>query len=54
MRFAIQLDRMFGRAEDGLMDRLTEFSTPVSGSYWYAPPEESLVEFFGTAPQCAN
>ena len=54
MRFAIQLDRMFGLSEDGLMDRLTEFSTPVSGSYWYAPPVESLVELFGTAPQCAN
>lgn len=54
MRFALQLDRMFGRAEDGLMDRLTEFSTPVSGSYWYAPPVESLVELFGRAPQCTD
>ena len=36
-RFQIQLDRMFGTAEDGLHDRLTEFSTPVSGSYWYVP-----------------
>ena len=54
MRFAIQLDRMFGLAEDGLMDRLTEYSIPVSGSYWYAPPVESLVELFGTAPQCAD
>ena len=54
MRFAIQLDRMFGRAEDGLLDRLTEFSTPVSGSYWYAPPVESLVDLFGNAPQCAS
>lgn len=47
MIFAMQLDRMFGRAEDGLMDRLTEFSTPVSGSYWFAPPAESLAALFG-------
>ena len=46
MVFAMQLDRMFGRAEDGLMDRLTEFSTPVSGAYWYAPPVEALTELF--------
>lgn len=42
MVFAMQLDRMFGRAEDGLLDRLTEFSTPISGSYWYAPSLETL------------
>lgn len=42
IRFAIQLDRMFGCAEDGLVDRLTDFSTPVSGSYWFAPSREQL------------
>ena len=47
MRFAIQLDRMFGLSEDGLMDSLTGFSAPVSGSYWYAPPVEALVDAFG-------
>jgi len=47
MIFAMQLDRMFGRAEDGLMDRLTEFSTPVSGAYWFAPPVETLRDLFG-------
>ena len=47
MIFAMQLDRMFGRADDGLMDRLTEFSTPVSGAYWFAPPVESLTALFG-------
>lgn len=47
MRFAIQLDRMFGLSEDGLMDSLTGFSAPVSGSYWFAPPVEALVKAFG-------
>ena len=47
MIFAMQLDRMFGCADDGLMDRLTEFSTPVSGAYWFAPPVESLTALFG-------
>ena len=42
IRFAIQLDRMFGCSEDGLVDRLTEFSTPVSGSYWFAPSKQQL------------
>lgn len=50
MVFAMQLDRMFGRAEDGLMDRLTEFTTPVSGAYWYAPALETLHEVIGCAP----
>lgn len=49
MVFAMQLDRMFGRAEDGLVDRLTEFSTPVSGAYWYAPPVEALAALLGGA-----
>jgi len=42
MRFAIILDRMFGVAEDAVVDALTGFSTPVSGSYWFAPSEEVL------------
>lgn len=42
MRFAIMLDRMFGLADDGVVDALTGFSTPVSGSYWFAPSLESL------------
>ncbi len=50
MRFALQLDRMFGLAEDGILDRLTEFSTPITGSYWYAPPDETLLQLFGTTP----
>jgi deferrochelatase/peroxidase EfeB len=28
---------MFGTAEDGLHDRLTDFSRPVGGAYYFAP-----------------
>lgn len=42
MRFALMLDRMFGLSEDGIMDRLTEFSAPVSGSYFFAPSVDAL------------
>lgn len=41
-RIQIQLDRMFGVSGDGLYDRLIEYSTPVTGSYWYAPPQQVL------------
>ncbi|MDP6621062.1 MAG: Dyp-type peroxidase [Alphaproteobacteria bacterium] len=40
--FDILLRRMFGVAGDGIYDRLIEFSRPVSGAYWYAPPVEDL------------
>lgn len=46
-RFAIQLDRMFGVSADDIHDRLTEFSRPVTGSYWFAPSCEALTEVFG-------
>lgn len=42
VRISIQLERMFGLADDGLYDRLLEFSTPVTGSYWFAPSVEDL------------
>jgi porphyrinogen peroxidase len=48
--FALQLDRMFGLAEDGLVDRLTEFSTPASGSYFFAPSSEALQRLFRRYP----
>jgi len=41
-RFDIRLRHMFGQVEDGLHDRLTEFSTPISGSYWYAPSASEI------------
>jgi putative iron-dependent peroxidase len=28
---------MFGTSEDGVRDRLTDFSRPVSGAYYFAP-----------------
>ncbi|GMG88119.1 Dyp-type peroxidase [Biformimicrobium ophioploci] len=41
-RFEVILRRMFGLSGDGIHDRLTEFSHPESGAYWYAPPAEQL------------
>ncbi len=36
-RFDRMLARMFGPADDGLHDRLTDFSRPVSGAFYFAP-----------------
>ena len=41
-RFDKMLAKMFGTTGDGLHDRLTDFSRPVSGSYYFAPSLESL------------
>ena len=41
-RHDIQLKRMYGETEDGLSDRLTEFSVAKTGSYWYVPPSGQL------------
>ncbi|WP_028292653.1 Dyp-type peroxidase [Oceanobacter kriegii] len=41
-RHSIQLERMYGLTGDGLYDRLLDFSTPVTGSYWFAPSMEDL------------
>jgi len=41
-RFSIQLERMFGTTNDGLHDRLIEFSTPLTSSYWFAPSQQDL------------
>jgi len=43
-RFDTMLGRMFGTDGDQLHDRLTEFSRPVSGAYYYAPPLNLLVD----------
>jgi putative iron-dependent peroxidase len=42
IRFTIMLQRMFGVSGDGLHDRLTDFSRPVSGSFWFVPSLEAL------------
>lgn len=38
----LMLARMFGATGDRLHDRLVEFSQPVAGAYYYAPPLEVL------------
>jgi len=43
-RFDRMLARMFGTDGDGRHDRLTDFSRPVSGAYYYAPPLNLLAE----------
>jgi putative iron-dependent peroxidase len=41
-RFTKMLARMFGADGDGVHDRLTDFTHPVSGSFYFAPPLEAL------------
>jgi putative iron-dependent peroxidase len=41
-RFDIMLARMFGTSGDGLSDRLMSFTTPVTGSFFFAPSVEVL------------
>lgn len=41
-RYERILASMFGTSGDGVQDRLTEMSTPVTGSYWFAPSAEEL------------
>ncbi|HEV8697268.1 MAG TPA: Dyp-type peroxidase [Candidatus Limnocylindrales bacterium] len=43
-RFDTMLGRMFGTGDDGLRDRLTDFTRPVSGAYYYAPPLNLLAD----------
>ena len=40
---------MFGVADDGVRDRLTVYSRPVTGSYWFAPSEDELESVFRAA-----
>ncbi len=49
-RFRVLLEGMFGVSGDGEHDRLIEYSTPVTGSFWYAPPVETLEAAFGVRP----
>lgn len=43
-RFDRMLARVFGTTEDGVHDRLTEFSRPVSGAFYFAPSLTALRE----------
>lgn len=42
MRIDVQLESMLGNSEDNTPDRLMEFSTPVTGSYYFAPSQNDL------------
>jgi porphyrinogen peroxidase len=46
-RFEKMLRRMFGAADDGLHDHLTDFTRPVTGSAYFVPSVESLGDVFG-------
>jgi hypothetical protein len=39
--------RMFGTTPDGIRDRLTDFSRPVSRAYYLAPSLDALNELAG-------
>lgn len=44
-RFDALLRSMAGTDEAGVRDRLTDFSTPATGAYWYAPPARQLADW---------
>ncbi|MBL7249179.1 Dyp-type peroxidase [Alloalcanivorax sp. C16-2] len=41
-RFDYLLRRMYGLTEDGVRDRMLDFTHPVTSSWWYAPTQEWL------------
>jgi porphyrinogen peroxidase len=43
-RFDRMLARMFGLDADGIHDRITDFSRPVTGSFYFAPSLSCLAE----------
>lgn len=43
-RFDLQLRRMYGVTDDDIRDRITDFSTAVTGSYYFAPSADALRE----------
>lgn len=46
-RFTVMLQRMFGVGDDGIRDRLTDFTRPVTGSIYFAPSLDALNEWAG-------
>ena len=46
-RYDLMLARMFGIDPDGVRDRLTDFTRPVSGGYYFAPSLNALNELAG-------
>lgn len=45
-RFQIQLERMFGLTDDGIYDKLIDFSKAVNSAYWFAPSQPQLEALF--------
>lgn len=41
-RFDVQLRHQYGLVDDGVTDRLLQFTTPLTGSFWYCPSTEDL------------
>lgn len=52
-RYEKMLARMFGVSADGTRDRLTDFTRPVSGAFYFAPSLNALAEA-GLAPPPAS
>jgi porphyrinogen peroxidase len=46
--YDVLLGRMLGTSEDGVSDRLTEFSRPVTGACYFAPSLNALAEVGGS------
>ena len=46
-RFRMMLERMYGIDKEGIEDRLTDYSRPVSAAYYFAPSEEELAGALG-------
>ena len=42
-RFELMLARMFGASGDGGHDHLTDFTRPVTGSFWFVPSLDDLL-----------
>lgn len=42
LRISSQLESMLGLTEDGITDRILEFSTPKRSAYWFCPSQEDL------------
>ncbi len=45
-RHQIQLERMYGVSDDGVTDRILEFSQAINSSYWFIPSESDLRDLF--------
>ncbi|MFP6639386.1 MAG: Dyp-type peroxidase [Myxococcota bacterium] len=46
-RIEVILHRMLGTSGDGVRDRITDFTRPATGSFWFAPSEAELAGALG-------